>query len=527
MHDMTPSAPDRESHDAAALLHSREASFARLLGGIRDCAIYMIDSQGYVTSWNAGAERIKGYTETEILGRHFSEFYTPDDRTAGKPALALATAARTGKFEGEGWRVKKDGSRFWASVLIDAIKESDTLIGFAKVTRDMTESRAIQDQLHQSQKMEAIGQLTGGVAHDFNNLLTVILGNLDTLSQQVPAEHARWRRAIEQAVRASERAAGLTQQLLAFARQQPLKPTAEDINRLLSRWTELIRRTLPESVSIRRIEHAEAGSAEVDRNQLESALLNLAVNARDAMPNGGTLTIETGRTQVRQHDVHVPFDLKAGDYVFISISDTGVGMTQEILARAFEPFFTTKPLGQGTGLGLSQVFGFVKQSGGNVKMYSRPGDGTTVKIYLPRMSEQVDEQDAERDAATAVGGKQSGSILIVEDNDGVRAFASDALRDYGFTVVEAADATEALRILDAGATIDLLFTDIGLPGVDGRELVAIVQHKHPHMRLLFTSGYAQMPTSTNSCWDSDIPLLSKPFTRGQLYEKVMQVLDAS
>jgi len=173
------------------------------------------------------------------------------------------------------------------------------------------------------------------------------------------------------------------------------------------------------------------------------------------------------------------------------------------------------------------VFGFVKQSGGNVKMYSRPGDGTTVKIYLPRMSEQVDEQDSERDAVTAVGGKQSGNILIVEDNDGVRAFASDALRDYGFTVVEAADATEALRILDAGATIDLLFTDIGLPGVDGRELVAIVQHKHPHMRLLFTSGYAQMPTSTNSCWDSDIPLLSKPFTRGQLYEKVMQVLDAS
>ena len=412
-------------------------------------------------------------------------------------------------------------------MLIDAIKESDTLIGFAKVTRDMTESRAIQDQLHQSQKMEAIGQLTGGVAHDFNNLLTVILGNLDTLSQQVPAEHARWRRAIEQAVRASERAAGLTQQLLAFARQQPLKPTAEDINRLLSRWTELIRRTLPESVSIRRIEHAEAGSAEVDRNQLESALLNLAVNARDAMPNGGTLTIETGRTLVRQRDVHVPFDLKPGDYVFISISDTGVGMTQEILARAFEPFFTTKPLGQGTGLGLSQVFGFVKQSGGNVKMYSRPGDGTTVKIYLPRMSEQVDEQDGERDAVTAVGGKQSGSILIVEDNEGVRAFAGDALRDYGFTVVEAADATEALRILDAGATINLLFTDIGLPGVDGRELVAIVQHKHPHMRLLFTSGYAQMPTATNSCWDSDIPLLSKPFTRGQLYEKVMQVLDAS
>jgi PAS domain S-box-containing protein len=526
---MTTSAPDQGSHDAPAplLTNSREASFARLLGSIRDCAIYMLDPQGHVSSWNSGAERIKGYAEAEVRGRHFSEFYTPEDRAAGKPALALATAARTGKFEGEGWRVKKDGSRFWASVLIDAIREGDTLIGFAKITRDMTESRAIQDQLHQSQKMEAIGQLTGGVAHDFNNLLTVILGNLDTLSQQVPAEHVRWRRAIDQAVRASERAAGLTQQLLAFARQQPLKPKAEDINRLLSSWTELIRRTLPESVSIRRIEHAAAGASEVDRNQLESALLNLAVNARDAMPNGGTLTIETGRIQVRQHDVHVPFDLKPGDYVFISISDTGVGMSQEILARAFEPFFTTKPLGQGTGLGLSQVFGFVKQSGGNVKMYSRPGDGTTVKIYLPRITEDVEAEDGERDEVSASGGKHSGSILVVEDNEGVRAFSGDALRDYGFTVVEAADATEALRILDAGATVDLLFTDIGLPGIDGRELVAIVQHKLPHMRMLFTSGYAQLPAAGGSRWDSDIPLLSKPFTRGQLYEKVMQVLGAS
>jgi len=198
-------------------------------------------------------------------------------------------------------------------------------------------------------------------------------------------------------------------------------------------------------------------------------------------------------------------------------------MGQEILERAFEPFFTTKPLGQGTGLGLSQVFGFVKQSGGNVKIYSRPGDGTTVKIYLPRMNEDVDAEDGERDEATACGGKQSGKILIVEDNEGVRAFSGDALRDYGFTVVEAADATEALRILEAGATIDLLFTDIGLPGVDGRELVAIVQHKCPRMRILFTSGYAQMPAASSSRWDSDIPLLSKPFTRGQLYEKVMQV----
>lgn len=484
----------------------------------------MIGLDGRVASWNSGAERIKGYTEAEILGKHFSEFYTSEDRAAGVPDFALATAAKMGKFEGEGWRVKKDGSKFWASVLIDAIKEGDEILGFAKITRDMTERRAMQEQLHQSQKMEAIGQLTGGVAHDFNNLLTVIIGNLDTLSQQVPAEHARWRRAIEQALRASEKAAGLTQQLLAFARRQPLKPKAEDINRLLSRWTELVRRTLPESISIRRIEDPEAGSAEIDRNQLESALLNLAVNARDAMPNGGTLTVETARTVVQEHDATVPFDLKKGDYILVCVSDTGVGMTQEVLERAFEPFFTTKPLGQGTGLGLSQVFGFVKQSGGNIKMYSRPGHGTTVKIYLPRMSEEAIAQENIR-TELAQSGKRSESILIVEDNDGVRAFAADALRDYGFNVLEAADASEALRVLEGQTAVDLLFTDIGLPGLNGRELVAMVQRKHPSIRILFTSGYAQMPSPTSSRWVSEIPLLSKPFTRSQLYDKVLAVLD--
>jgi PAS domain S-box-containing protein len=503
---------------------NREETLVRMLSGIRDCAIYLIDLNGCVATWNPGAERIKGYTESEIVGRHFSDFYTPEDRAAGVPEFALATARKMGKFEGEGWRLRKDGTRFWASVLIDAIKDGDEIAGFAKVTRDMTERRAMQEQLHQSQKMEAIGQLTGGVAHDFNNLLTVILGNLDTLAQQVPAEHARWRRAIEQALRASERAAGLTQQLLAFARRQPLKPKAEDINRMLSRWSELIRRTLPESISIRRIEDPDAGSAEVDKNQLESALLNLAVNARDAMPNGGTLTIETARTRIQEHDAHVPFDLKPGEFVLISLSDTGVGMTQEVLERAFEPFFTTKPLGQGTGLGLSQVFGFVKQSGGNIKMYSRPGQGTTVKIYLPRMSEAALAEDSMRAELAVENGKRSESILIVEDNDDVRAFSADALRDYGFNVLEAADASEAMRIMEGRANVDLLFTDIGLPGVNGRELVAMVQRKYPSIRMLFTSGYAHMPSPTTSRWVSDIPLLSKPFTRSQLYDKVLEVL---
>jgi PAS domain S-box-containing protein len=515
----------RHASDLRPAAFSREETFARLLDGVRDCAIYLIDPDGYVVSWNAGAERIKGYEAHEIIGKHFSNFYTPEDRSAGLPQFALSTAAKIGKFESEGWRLRKDGSRFWAGVLLDAIREGDNIVGFAKITRDMTEHRAMQEQLAQSQKMEAIGQLTGGVAHDFNNLLTVILGTLDRLSQEVPPEQARWRRSIDQALRASERAASLTQQLLAFARRQPLRPKPVDINHLLSRWVELIRRTLPESISIRRIEDPDAGSAEIDANQLESVLLNLTVNARDAMPNGGTLTIETARTVVEGHDSPMPFDVEPGAYVLICVSDTGVGMTEEVLKRAFEPFFTTKPLGQGTGLGLSQAFGFVKQSGGNIKIYSSPGHGTTIKILLPRISEDAVAQENIR-AETLSSGKRSESILVVEDNEAVRTYSADTLRDYGFSVLEAADASEAMRILEGRSPIDLLFTDIGLPGLNGKELVAMVQRKHPSVRILFTSGYAQMPSPTNSRWISEIPLLSKPFTRAQLYDKVMQVLSS-
>lgn len=485
----------------------------------------MLDPSGVVVSWNPGAERIKGYSAEEIIGRHFSHFYTPEDRAKDVPSRAIATAAATGKFEGEGWRMRKDGTKFWASVLIDALRTEDgQLFGFAKITRDMTERRLMQEQLHQSQKMEAIGQLTGGVAHDFNNLLTVMLGNLDTLSQQLPAEQVRWRRSVEQALRAAERAAGLTQQLLAFARRQPLKPKSVDINQLLANWTGMIRRTLPESINIRRIEDSGAGFAEVDPNQLESALLNLAVNARDAMPQGGNFTIETATAHIAPLDVRLIPDLKPGSYVVICISDTGTGMTPEVLERAFDPFFTTKPLGQGTGLGLSQVFGFVKQSGGHIKIYSRSGHGTTIKIYLPQVPADVIASNSSEGTPKSSPAR-SETILVVEDNDAVRSFTTDTLRDFGFNVMEAVDASEALKILDRNPRVDLLFTDIGLPGLNGRELAATVQRRYPRVSLLFTSGYAQMTGPTPSSAVADIPLLSKPFTRAQLYECISQTLD--
>ena len=524
-HGSPPDGGAEFSSDIASL-KSRGQDLARLVGGIRDCAIYVLDPTGTVVSWNQGAERIKGYAAEEVLGRNFSDFYTPEDRATGLPARALATAASTGKFEGEGWRVRKDGTRFWASVLIDALRTAEgQLQGFAKVTRDMTEMRVMQEQLHQSQKMEAIGQLTGGVAHDFNNLLTVILGNLDTLSQHLPTEQLRWRRCVDQALRAAERAANLTQQLLAFARRQPLKPRPVQINRLLAASADMIRRTLPESINLRRIEDDDAGTAEVDPNQLESALLNLVVNARDAMSGSGTLTIETATAIIGATDVRLLPDLQPGSYAVICVTDTGTGMSPEVLERAFEPFFTTKPLGQGTGLGLSQVFGFVKQSGGHMKIYSRPGHGTTVKIYLPQLS-VAEDAPATQGQAGRVDPTRHETILVVEDNEAVRSFTTDTLREFGFNVIEAVDASEALKILDRNGSVDLLFTDIGLPGLNGRELAATVQRRYPKVRLLFTSGYAQMPSPMMSSAVMDIPLLSKPFTRAKLYERICESLDS-
>ena len=499
------------------------SDMSRLIEGVRDCAIFMLNADGIVVSWNPGAERIKGYTAHEIIGQHFSTFYTLEDRASDLPQRALRIAQETGKFEGEGWRVRKDGTKFWASVLVDALRRNDELVGFAKITRDMTERRMMQEQLHQAQKMEAVGQLTGGVAHDFNNLLTVILGNLDKLSELLPSDQERCRRCVDQALQASERAARLTQQLLAFARRQPLRPKPVDVNLVVNQWTDLIRRTLPESITIRSVPEEGVGVASVDQNQLESSLLNLAVNARDAMPNGGTLTIETATTLVSEADARL-MELRPGGYVLICMSDTGVGMTPEVVQRAFDPFFTTKPLGQGTGLGLSQVFGFVKQSEGHIKIYSRPGHGTTIKIYLPRLDDARNAAESVTADAAQAKGPRGETILVVEDNDAVRAFTTDTLRDFGFNVVEAVDASEALSILDKNRSIDVLFTDIGLPGLNGRELAATVQRRYPRVRTLFTSGYAQMPAPVGSTALADIPLLSKPFTRAQLCRQIIDVL---
>ena len=522
----------RELAARSALLEDTERRFRLLVEGVRDYAIFMLDPTGHIVNWNPGAERIKGYRRDEIVGRHFSTFYTEPDRAKQVPARALETAVRTGKFEAEGWRVRKDGTTFWANVVINAIRDGDgSLIGFAKVTRDLTERRANEEQLRQSQKMEGVGQLTGGVAHDFNNLLTVIIGNLDALQRHLrdsPTDPIRLRHAADNAMRGARRAEGLTQRLLAFSRQQPLDPKPVDVGRLISGMSDLLRRTLGEHVAI---ETALAGGlwlAHIDPNQLEVAIINLAVNARDAMPDGGRLTIETANVLLDEVYAAGQVEVLPGQYVLVAVSDTGIGMTPEVVTKAFDPFFTTKEIGHGTGLGLSQVYGFAKQSRGHVKIYSELGQGTTVKLYLPRWHAQAGATaDKEEEAPQLARGSANETILLVEDDADVRRYSCDALRELGYRVLEAETGAAALQLLDHHPEINLLFTDVGLPGgMNGRQLADAARARRGDLKILFTSGYARNAIVHGGRLDPGVELLVKPFTQAALATRLRNILDA-
>ena len=517
--------------ETVAKLQDSERTLRLLVDGVMDYSIFMLDPEGCVANWNTGAERIKGYSRAEIVGQHFSRFYTEEARQAGLPQQALETAARCGHFHAEDWRVRKDGTRFWASVAIDAIHdESGALIGFAKITRDLTEHHAMEQKLRQMQKMEAVGQLTSGVAHDFNNLLTVILGNLDLLVRLVPDNDGSRRaaqiaRAISAATDGGLRAAALIRRLLGFSRQQALEPEPVDVNQLIRRLTELLGRTLGETIRIHTNLVPNAGFVFVDPNDLENTLLNLSVNARDAMPGGGVLTIETS---VVEDSGPIPTqpDMTEREYVLITVTDVGQGMTQETLARVFEPFFTTKEAGRGTGLGLSQVYGFVKQSNGLIAIDSTPGQGTSVRLHLPRLAQAaLYPPDIDITAQPAQDDTGSESVLVVEDDDAVRGFTSEALRNLGYPVLEAPNARAALEILDCRPDVRLLFTDVGLPGLmTGWQLSEDVRQRHPDLKVLVTSGYpGTMPRRTGPL-DRGIALISKPYSLTELATKVREVL---
>jgi PAS domain S-box-containing protein len=493
-------------------------AFRLLVQSVVDYAIFMLDAEGRVTNWNPGAQRIKGYKPKEIIGQHFSRFYTPEDQEKGVPEIALQTARETGRFEAEGWRVRKDGSRFWAMIVIDAIHDDDgKVIGFAKVTRDMTEKREAQlkleesrEQLYRSQKMEALGQLTGGLAHDFNNLLTAILGASDLALRHLD-DRKKLKRMLDGIRNSAQRGAGLTRQLLAFARAQPLRLQPIDLKQFLGDVSTLLRPSLRSDIEVILELSDQLWTIDADAGALELALLNLAFNARDAMPAGGKLRV-TGTNQVLEGD---PDGLR-GEYVALRVADTGIGMSRETMERVFEPFFTTKSFGQGTGLGLSQVFGFAKQLGGAVAVESEPGKGAAFTLYLPATRGAAADKQMAADARL----ESQGDVLIVEDDDMVADLAAGMLDELGFEPTIVHSAKEALERRTNGVRPAVIFSDIIMPGgISGIELARKVRSRFPELPILLTTGWSEQAAGAHG-----FEILQKPYEMSSLAEALQKVL---
>lgn len=395
-----------------------------------------------------------------------------------------------------------------------------------RVRDEIAERLKTEEQLRQAQKMEAVGQLTGGIAHDFNNMLAVTIGGLNLVQRKLDRGETDIQRYIDSAMDGAKRSANLTQRLLAFSRQQPLAPETMNVNRMVAGMSDLLSRTLGETINVETVLSAGLWQVKIDPAQLESTLLNLSVNARDAMPQGGKLTIETTNAYIDERYAK-DYALASGQFVLIAVTDTGTGMTRDVIEKAFDPFFTTKGVGKGTGLGLSQVYGFVRQSGGNVKIYSEPNVGTTVKVYLPRYVGVADEYAVISSRDNVCGGLHSEIIMVVEDEDRVRAISVEALRDLGYTVVEASRPTEAIRLLEQGQQVHLLFTDVVMPEMSGREMADILRKMKPDLKILFTTGYTRNAIVHNGVLDAGTNLLSKPFSIDALAEKVRTILDQS
>lgn len=643
----------QQAQSAYAELHRSERNFALLVGSVVDYAIYMLDVDGHIVSWNAGAERIKGFRAEDVLGRHFSMFYTPEERAANVPARALATAAREGRYGAEGWRVRKDGTRFWASVVVDPILDAGKLIGFAKVTRDVTvrrnnelalreseqmargiidtaldgfvqvdgegrvtewnpraqaklgwtreevlgrklpelvlasedrdryaaelppitrdiSSRAgnpsievvtrdgrklpvelsisplplsgsvrynvffrdlsdkllVETQLRQAQKMEVVGQLTSGLAHDFNNLLQGIIGALELIQLRANSGHAGdIDRFVNGALGSANRAAALTHRLLAFSRRQPLDPHPLDANPLIQGMGELLQRTLGENIQLQFELAPDLWTTLCDPNQLENALLNLAINAAAAMTGGGCLTVSSRNVDIDEVKAQRWQDVSPGQYICIAVSDTGSGMSPAVLERAFDPFFTTKQPGQGTGLGLSMVYGFAHQSNGHCDIHSKLGAGATVRIYLPRHEAVVVDASPTHTGAPPVPLQGHGErVLVVEDEPIVRNIVVEVLHQLGYQALEAADAEAALTILRGTTAVDMLISDMGLPGMDGRRLADAARILHPQLRVLLMSGYASAAVSADGFLGLDMTLITKPFTVDALATRIRQTM---
>ncbi|WP_263263379.1 PAS domain-containing sensor histidine kinase [Pseudomonas sp. RIT-PI-S] len=505
-------------------LRRSEEQFRLLVQGVVDYAIYMLDPTGHITNWNAGAQRIKGYLPDEVIGRHFSMFYPGPERERGDPERGLRTALAEGRFENQGWRVRKDGTHFWASVVIDPIRnDAGELVGFAKVTRDITEAREkelaleqAREALFQSQKMESLGQLTGGIAHDFNNLLMVVLGSLEIVRKRLPTD-PRITPLLDNAIQGAQRGASLTRRMLAFARRQQLTLELIDVSSLIRGMSELLQSSLGPRIHIETRFALFLRPVMADVNQLELAVLNLAVNARDAMPEGGTLTIEA-----REHELGAnAYGLNPGSYICLSLRDTGEGMDAVTLARATEPFFTTKGIGKGTGLGLSMVHGLAEQTGGKfVLRSSRPG-GTTAALWLPVALNDGTGLIPPRQGNTP-GEHGAQSILVVDDDPLILLSTVAMLEDLGYHVVAASSAEQAIALLREPAQIDALVCGNLAPGMSGMQLIARAKALQPALAPLLISGFGK----GNQAEPSAVARLGKPFDQAVLAQALSRLWQA-
>jgi PAS domain S-box-containing protein len=507
---------------AEETLKQSEQQFRLLVQSVTDYAIYMLAPDGRLTNWNPGAQRIKGYRPEEVIGQHFSIFYTPEDREAGEPQRALETATREGRFENKAWRVRKDGTRFYAHVVVDPIwGETGTLLGFAKITRDITEATLAQQDLErtrealfQAQKMQAIGQLSGGIAHDFNNLLTVILGNLEIVRKRV-ANDPKVMRLIDNATQGALRGVSLTQRMLAFARRQELKSESVEIPGLIEGISGLLRSSLGPSVQLETRFSPGLVPVMADNNQLELAVLNLATNARDAMPHGGKIVISAQTEEVHDHSA---LSLAPGQYVCMSVSDTGEGMDAITLASAMDPFFTTKGVGKGTGLGLSMVHGFIEQLGGRFILKSQAGSGTRAELWIPAATmASVIPKVAEDEA---VAPEYRLCVLVVDDDSLVLTSTGLLLEDLGHRVISATSGAQALELFASTPGIDLVITDMAMPQMNGAQLAHAIRIMQPDQPIVLATGYAERLEG----FAVELPRLSKPFTQLNLVEIIAQAM---
>jgi PAS domain S-box-containing protein len=502
-----------------------EAAFAEdrdRLWSISQDLMLVCDFSAVITAVNPSAERMLGFSEEEMVGRRLDDFIHPDDLEATNSEVAgLSRGATTFAFENR-YRTKGEDYRLlaWAAVPSDGRIHA--------IGRDITEQRATEDALRQSQKMEAVGQLTGGIAHDFNNLLQGITGSLDIMESRLAQgrvdDLTRW---MTGAKGSAQRAAALTHRLLAFSRRQPLDPRPVRANPLVSSMEDMLRRTLGEQISLELVLAGGLWLTRCDPNQLESAILNLVINARDAMPDGGKLTIETCNAHLDSRYAARERDVKPGQYVCICVTDTGTGMSKETIARAFEPFFTTKPIGQGTGLGLSMIYGFARQSEGYCRIYSEPGQGTTIKIYLPRHHGDADPAEASHLLAELPGSEAGEIVLVVEDETVVRGLIVEVLGELGYQAIEADDGPKGLELLQSKRRIDLLITDIGLPGLNGRQVAEAGRLIRPDLKVLFMTGYAENAALASGFLEPGMAMVTKPFAMDVLATRIRDIIEAS